>query len=138
MKFEDYPVHLYPIPEDEGEGYLVTIPDLPGCIADAETIAEARDAFKVWTTAAQEDKGDLPAPKTWGGQFVQRIPKTLHMQLSRHAANGRQLESACRESPCAGPRRATMAVSGLRAAAGAGVLRGLLRRPARSAGHPQG
>ena len=49
MKFGDHPIHIDPIPEAEGGGWLVTIPDLPGCVADAETIdaaiAEARDAF---------------------------------------------------------------------------------------------
>ena len=49
MRFEDYAVNIAPIPEEEGGGYLVTLPDLPGCIADGETIdaaiAEARDAF---------------------------------------------------------------------------------------------
>lgn len=89
MRFEDYPITLSPIPEDEGGGYMVTIPDLPGCVADGETveeaIAEARDAFEAWTTAEREDAGTLPAPKTYSGQFVQRIPKTLHMRLARRA-----------------------------------------------------
>lgn len=67
IKFEDYPINLSPIPEDEGGGYLVTFPDLPGCIADGDTveeaIAEARDAFAAWTAAVREDKGKVPAPK---------------------------------------------------------------------------
>ena len=91
MRFEDYPINIAPIPEDEGGGYMVTIPDLPGCIADVETIddavAEARDAFNAWAMAEREDKGDLPAPKTYSGQFVQRIPKTLHMRLAKRAAS---------------------------------------------------
>lgn len=70
---------------------MVTFPDLPGCIADGETveetIAEARDAFKAWTGAEWEDKGELPAPKTYSGQFVQRIPKTLHMRLAKQVAS---------------------------------------------------
>ncbi len=49
MNFEDYSISLSPIPEDEGGGYMVTFPDLPGCLADGDTaeeaIAEARDAF---------------------------------------------------------------------------------------------
>lgn len=89
MRFEDYPITLSPIPEDEGGGYMVTIPDLPGCVADGETVeeavAEARDAFEAWTMAEHEDSGALPAPKTYSGQFVQRIPKTLHMRLARRA-----------------------------------------------------
>ncbi len=91
MKFEDYPVHLSPIPIDEGGGYLVSFPDLPGCIADGESIedaiAEARDAFKAWMMAELEDKATVPVPKTYSGQFVQRIPKSLHLQLAKCAEN---------------------------------------------------
>ena len=91
MRFEDYPIEVAPIPEDDGGGFLVTFPDLPGCVADGETIdeaiAEARDAFDGWTMAEMEDKGNLPAPKSWSGQFVQRIPKTLHMRLAKRAAS---------------------------------------------------
>ena len=67
MKFEDYPINLSPIPEDEGGGYMATFPDLPGCIADGDTteeaIAEARDAFAAWTAMVLEDVGKIPAPK---------------------------------------------------------------------------
>ncbi len=53
-------------------------PDLPGCIADGETIeaalAEARDAFEAWAIAEREDTGGLPVPKMYSGQFVQRAP----------------------------------------------------------------
>ena len=91
MKFEDCPMNIEPIPKDEGGGYMVTFPDLPGCIADGETIdaaiAEARDAFVAWTTAEREDKGRLPSLKTYSGHFVQRIPKTLHRRLARRAAS---------------------------------------------------
>ena len=91
MKFEDYSINLSLVPEDEGGGYLVTFPDLPGCIADGDTveeaIAESRDAFNTWVAAVREDKGSIPSPKTYSGQFVQRIPKTLHMRLAKQAAN---------------------------------------------------
>lgn len=91
MKFEDYPLHIEPIPKDEGGGYLVTFPDLPGCIADGETldaaIAEARDAFMAWTAAELEDKGRLQSIKTYSGHFVQRIPKSLHRRLANRAAS---------------------------------------------------
>ena len=89
MKFEDYPINVHPVSEDEGGGFMVSVPDLPGCIADGETVgealAEARDAFDAWVMAEEEDKGRLPAPKTYSGQFVQRIPKTLHMRLAERA-----------------------------------------------------
>ena len=89
MKFEDYPVHISPVPADEGGGYMVSFPDLPGCIADGNTIdeaiIEARDAFDAWVMAEREDKGELPAPKTYSGQFVQCLPKSLHRQLAQRA-----------------------------------------------------
>ena len=91
MNFHDYPINVAPIPKEEGGGYMVTLPDLPGCIADGESIdeaiREARDAFAAWTAAELDDKGTLPAPKSYSGQFVQRIPKTLHMRLAKRAAN---------------------------------------------------
>ena len=91
MEFEDYPINLTPIPSEEGGGYMVTVPDLPGCVADGDTIKraleEARDAFQAWTMAEQEDKGSVPPPKTYSGQFVQRIPKTLHARLAMRAAS---------------------------------------------------
>ena len=91
MKFEDYPINIEPVPKDEGGGYMVTIPDLPGCIADGETIdaaiAEARDAFIAWTTAELKDMGRLQSPKAYSGHFVQRIPRTLHRRLARRAAS---------------------------------------------------
>lgn len=68
MKTEPQPselaIRIEPLSSDEGGGFLVTVPDLPGCMADGETvgqaIAEAHDAFKAWAMAEREDKGDLP------------------------------------------------------------------------------
>lgn len=44
--------------QDEG-GFVVSYPDLPGCISCGETVegavANARDAKKVWLEAALED-----------------------------------------------------------------------------------
>ena len=68
MKFEDFPINVSPIPIDKGGGYMVSFPDLPGCIADGdsidEAIVEARDAFDAWVMAEKEDRGELPKPKT--------------------------------------------------------------------------
>lgn len=89
MKFEDYPITVSPIPESEGGGYMAALPDLPGCFADGatidEAINEARDAFTAWADAEQQDQGQLPTPKTYSGQFVQRMPKTLHQRLAQRA-----------------------------------------------------
>ena len=67
MRFEDYPINIHPIPDDEGGGYLVTFPDLPGCAADGETIdeamAEARDAFAAWTMGRTGRHGRIAPAK---------------------------------------------------------------------------
>ena len=36
----DYPFEVRPLPADEG-GYLITYPDLPGCMSDGDTVEEA-------------------------------------------------------------------------------------------------
>ena len=93
LKLQHYAIQIEPLPGEEGGGFLVTVPDLPGCVADGETvdaaIAEAHDAFKAWTAAEQQDKGALPAPKTYSGQFVQRVPKNLHQQQLATRAGAR-------------------------------------------------
>ncbi|MCX5813818.1 MAG: type II toxin-antitoxin system HicB family antitoxin [Proteobacteria bacterium] len=96
--FEAYAHIIRPLDEDEGGGYLITFPDLPGCMADGETLEEAiiegKDAFECWI-AAQVDMGrPVPEPR-WrpeeeimpkvSGKFVQRIPLTLHAKLVKRA-----------------------------------------------------
>ena len=55
MRFDDYGINIASLPAENGGGWLVTLPDLPGCIAEGETIdeavAEARDAFDAWAMA---------------------------------------------------------------------------------------
>jgi HicB_like antitoxin of bacterial toxin-antitoxin system len=36
-----YRFTITPLPEDEGGGYPIEFPDLPGCMSDGETIEEA-------------------------------------------------------------------------------------------------
>lgn len=92
--FEAYAHIIEPIPENDGGGFLITFPDLPGCMADGatetETIEAGRDAFLSWISAVA-DIGDaipkpvfttasvIPLPSS--GKFVQRVPKSIHAQL---------------------------------------------------------
>jgi antitoxin HicB len=45
----DYPFEIRPLLKEEGGGYSIVFPDLPGCRSDGETPEEAvvngRDAF---------------------------------------------------------------------------------------------
>jgi antitoxin HicB len=81
------------IVEDPYEGgYVVSFPELPGCITCAETIEEAlelaEDAKRVWFEAAIEDEYEIPDPNfldNYSGQFKLRLPKSLHHSLSENA-----------------------------------------------------
>lgn len=96
--FEAYAHIIEPLLVDEGGGFLLSFPDLPGCMADGATEAEAiengLDAFLSWVSAVA-DMGDvIPAPKFKtlateaagsSGKFVQRVPKSIHAQLAARA-----------------------------------------------------
>lgn len=77
--------------KDEG-GYVVSFPDLPGCITCGDTIenavANGADAKKAWLEAALEDGLDIPEPdslENYSGQFKLRIPRSLHRALAEHS-----------------------------------------------------
>lgn len=89
--FDSYPFEVRPLSAEEGGGYLITWPDLPGCMSDGETPEEAvengRDAFSAWMDTHAEE--GYPIPKAGGsrasGRFVQRLPKSLHARLVARA-----------------------------------------------------
>jgi predicted RNase H-like HicB family nuclease len=92
--FEAYAHVISPLSPEEGGGFLISFPDLPGCMSDGETIEEAiqngRDAFLAWISARADMGREIPrpayrAPETeppMSGKFVQRVPKTLHAKLA--------------------------------------------------------
>ncbi|MGH6787058.1 MAG: type II toxin-antitoxin system HicB family antitoxin [Novosphingobium sp.] len=61
-----YPVTIRPLPEAEGGGFLALAPDLPGCMSDGETPAEALanvyDAIECWIEAAMSLGKPVPEP----------------------------------------------------------------------------
>jgi len=87
-KFADYSFEVKPLSAAEGGGFLITFPDLPGCMSDGETPEEAiengKDAFDCWMGAQIEWGRPIPSPLSTGmpGKFVQRVPKSLHAKLS--------------------------------------------------------
>lgn len=77
--------------KDEG-GYVVSYPELPGCITCGDTIENAiknaMDAKKEWLTAAVEDGIEISEPdniEDYSGQFKLRIPRSLHKSLAEHS-----------------------------------------------------
>ena len=65
MKKIEYPFTIRRLSKAEGGGWLVEFPDLPGCIADGETIEEAvgagSDALRSWLATAKEFKDPISA-----------------------------------------------------------------------------
>jgi antitoxin HicB len=61
-----YQIIIDPLPEEEGGGFLATVPDLPGCMSDGETEFEAvqnvQDAIACWIEAAEENNRPIPIP----------------------------------------------------------------------------
>lgn len=73
MKTYDCPLNIRPLDAVDGGGFLVEVPDLPGCVADGATIEEAlreiKSAIESWIKTAKEF-GD-PIPMLQPGQTVQ-------------------------------------------------------------------
>ena len=72
--------------------FVVSFPDLPGCITSGETVegavANAMDAKKAWLEAALEEGIVIHEPDSiedYSGQFKLRIPKSLHRLLAEHS-----------------------------------------------------
>ena len=85
-----YPFELRPLDKEEGGGWLITYPDLLGCMSDGETPEEAMengaDAVAAWIKAAKKAGREIPEPGHQpSGKFIARIPRSLHARLSARA-----------------------------------------------------
>ncbi|MBE0504884.1 MAG: type II toxin-antitoxin system HicB family antitoxin [Desulfuromonadales bacterium] len=94
--FEAYMHEVAPLSTADGGGFVITFPDLPGCMSDGETIEEAftngRDAFSAWIAATIDMGRQVPPPVSRpaelldvSGKFVARLPKSLHARLAVRA-----------------------------------------------------
>ena len=86
-----YKYTIYPAQEG---GYVIEIPDLPGCISQGETVEEAvsmiEDAKRGWLEVALEQGAEIPEPTAmvsadYSGKFNVRVPKSLHKALVENA-----------------------------------------------------
>lgn len=81
------PYRMEIVPDEEG-GYVITFPELPGCITCGKTIesaiSNAKDAKKTWIEAVMDEGQQIPKPdclNDYSEQFRLWIPKNLHKQL---------------------------------------------------------
>ena len=67
MRKLEYPFNISILPAEEGGGYLIEFPDLPGCISDGETLDEAiangKDAMLCWIETAKQHGDEIPQPR---------------------------------------------------------------------------
>ncbi len=92
LRLRDYPFTVRPLAKEEGGGYLIEFPDLPGCISDGETpedaIRNGQDALSSYLLTLKDFGKPVPRPGTTSapsGQWRQRVPKNLHSQLTARA-----------------------------------------------------
>ena len=68
----EYAIQLRKLSKDDGGGWLAEVPDLPGCMSDGETRAEAvhnaKDAIKAWKYTARSAGMEIPKPTTSGSK----------------------------------------------------------------------
>ena len=86
------PYKMEIVPDTEEGGYVVSFPELPGCLTCADTLEQAvingEDAKREWITAAMEEGIDIPEPVSlddYSGQFKLLITKSLHNALATQA-----------------------------------------------------
>lgn len=88
-----YQMVVAPLDEADGGGFSVFFPDLPGCISDGESPAEAvangLDALDVWLAAQAERGINAPAPgsaATEGMAYIEALNREMESVRAELAA----------------------------------------------------
>ena len=67
MEPEEFRVLIRPLVPAQGAGFVAVAPELPGCMSDgatpAEALANAYDAIACWMEAAEEMGRAIPEPR---------------------------------------------------------------------------
>jgi predicted RNase H-like HicB family nuclease len=96
--FEAYSHVVSPIDAVDGGGFMFTMPDIPGVVADGatelEAIADGREAFITMVSAMVDIGQEVPAPEfsaedftpaSASGKVLARLPRSMHLQLTARA-----------------------------------------------------
>ena len=89
-----YPCNLIP-DHEEGEGFVVTFPDVPEAITGARTRAEslffAEDALVAILAVYVQEKREIPTPSpVAAGQELVAVPPVAAAKLALYTAMGKQ------------------------------------------------
>lgn len=64
----EYPIVIEPLSLEDGGGFVAPVPDLPGCMSDGDTRAEAaiaiEGAIMSWIEEARRLGRDVPEPNS--------------------------------------------------------------------------
>ena len=89
---KDFKYRIQVFFSEEDEGYIATVPELPGCSAFGESpekaVREVKIAAAGWIRAAKSMDRELPKPiseKKYPGKFLLRIPPELQKELDMEA-----------------------------------------------------
>lgn len=89
---DKYPFTIRPLSTEDGGGFLIEYPDLPGCHSDGDTpeqaIVNGRDAVRSYLASCRKHGDPIPKPNSHGsssGQFRVRMPRSLHARLVAQA-----------------------------------------------------
>ena len=91
-EYMEMPYRMEIVEDKEEGGFVVSYPDLPGCITCGESIESAienaLDAKRSWLYAAYEEGISIPEPnglEKYSGQFKLRMPRSLHRTLAERS-----------------------------------------------------
>ncbi|MDZ4797067.1 MAG: toxin-antitoxin system HicB family antitoxin [Bryobacteraceae bacterium] len=79
MLINSYPFTIRPLSEEDGGGFAIEYPDLPGCISDGG------DAVKSYLLSCVGHGDPIPKLSDASGQWRQRVPRSLHARLAARA-----------------------------------------------------
>ena len=86
LKIDEYPFTVRRLSEDDGPGYLIEYPDVPGCMSDGgtpeEAIVNGKDALRGMLLTMMEFKDPIPEP---GSSMALVVPAPLHGRLTSMA-----------------------------------------------------
>ena len=86
---DTYPFTIRRLTEEDGGGFAIEYPDLPGCLSDGATPEEAlkhgADAVKAYLLSCVKHGDPIPKSAEASGQWRQRVPRSLHARLAAKA-----------------------------------------------------
>ena len=89
----DYPVHIEPLSQEDGGGFVALVPDLPGCMSDGETpeeaLANVRDAIAPGSKrhTLLEGRCHRPRGTMWPQSNYSRLATKRTATASRNTPN---------------------------------------------------